>query len=305
MTNTATAPAWDQLDNYSDDGISKSDVETAIDALGGQLDNKAFRCLSKTQLELIVSASIAKPGGQTDAEAQAIKAYQDARRRISFANAEPVTEQQFLGNAEDAPESMTDEEVARAMDYSGHTPAIDREIELGAFTMIAEGLAQLIRVSGENSKAHGFHDDWPERIDCFGNCSEEHKAEYRRAIVEKLALQHEEISESLGEIRSGRDALEIYFVDKKGLIGEAGKEYPQQRYGQPDGSTGLGGLSHPFNEGDVPLLKPEGFLVEQVDAVIRIADTAFLVHGQEEFIEAWFAKHEYNASREYKHGRKF
>ena len=167
-------------------------------------------------------------------------------------------------------------------------------------SFVKEGLRSLVMLSGENSYDHGFHDDWP--TDEVAGASKD-PAMIRAvglAITEKLALIHEEISESLGEIRDGRDPLETYFVDKKGAVHEKGAEFDRQVYGN--------GTNHPDDHkrpGDVPLLKPEGFLVELADAAIRIADLVYLVGGREEFIKAWQIKHEYNATRPYKHGRKF
>lgn len=200
-------------------------------------------------------------------------------------------------------------------DWAGHQPAVlsvrdDTRItdalqqsELYGLSMIEAGIRQLIEAAGSNSRDHGFHEDWPVDVDLIEPGKDR---DYQKAIVEKLALQHEEISESLGEIRSGRGPLEIYFVDHKGLIGPKGAEYPEQRYGTPDGAEFAAAGVAP-SPGDVPLLKPEGFLVEQADAVIRIADLSFLVSGGEAeyFIEALFAKLEYNKTRPYKHGRKF
>ncbi|UUG70044.1 MazG-like nucleotide pyrophosphohydrolase [Arthrobacter phage Zucker] len=153
-------------------------------------------------------------------------------------------------------------------------------------TAIARGLAELVHASGTNSREHGFHDDWPVDVDLINPGRDR---DYQKAIVEKLALIHEEVSEMLGEIRSGRDPLDIYFVDTKGAIGEQGREYSEQQY----------------SDGGEPLLKPEGFLVEGADAIIRLADLTFLVDGSDKLIEAREIKHEYNATRPYKHGRKF
>lgn len=159
------------------------------------------------------------------------------------------------------------------------TPTTSRDAE------ISQGLLQLIRISGENSKAHGFHDDWPQpRVQPFPAEIEEYRTALRRAIAEKLALVHEEVSEMLGEIRSGRDPLEIYFVHKL-----TGHHFSEQQY-DADG---------------VPLCKPEGFLVEAADAIIRLSDLTFLVDGEEQLVEAVHAKIEYNVTRPYKHGRKF
>lgn len=162
---------------------------------------------------------------------------------------------------------------------------------------MSTSVAELVKRSGENSKDHGFHDDWPKSNSVTGRppeAIEKHKSEVRRAIAEKLALSHEELSEALGEIRSGRDPLEVYFVDHKGLLGAVGKEYAEQQYITVD--------NVPF-----PACKPEGFLVELADAVIRIADLAYLVSDDEGLFlaDALEIKHEYNRTRPYKHGRKF
>lgn len=159
---------------------------------------------------------------------------------------------------------------------------ITRDAEIG------QGIRQLVAASGENSRDHGFHDDWPVDVDLINPGTDR---DYQRAIVEKLALVHEEVSEMLGEIRSGRDPLEIYFVDTKGVIGEKGERYEEQDY----------------DMAGRPLLKPEGFLVEAADAIIRLSDLSFLVGDRdgEKLAEAQRIKHEYNATRPYKHGRKF
>lgn len=152
---------------------------------------------------------------------------------------------------------------------------------------ISAGIRELVTASGENSRDHGFHDDWPKpRRMPFDSEIEQNQIDIRRAIAEKLALIHEEISEALGEIRSGRDPLETYFVSK-----ESGQEYTDQGY-DADG---------------VPQYKPEGFLVELADAMIRIGDLAYLVRDTDgsALAEARRIKAEYNASREHKHGRKF
>jgi hypothetical protein len=153
---------------------------------------------------------------------------------------------------------------------------------------VDEGIMSLVVLSGGNSRDHGFHDDWPEKPGQFPSAREveQRKQELRRAIAEKLALVHEEISEALGEIRSGRDPLEVYFVQKG-----TGLEYEEQQY----------------DVHGVPQCKPEGFLVELADAVIRIGDLAYLVGDVDgaHLAQAERIKAEYNETRPYKHGRKF
>lgn len=151
--------------------------------------------------------------------------------------------------------------------------------------MLNAGLEILIQQSGQNSKDHGFHEGFPSPDDSL-------QSEIGLAITQKLTLMMEEIIEAFGEIRDGRSPYETYFVDKKGLIGEKGDEYAEQHYD----------LS---NETPVPLLKPEGFLVEIADLFIRGADLIFLLKCPEEFLHALNIKHEYNKTRPFKHGRQF
>ena len=170
------------------------------------------------------------------------------------------------------------------------TSAVEQTIVRDA--EIGQGIRQLVVASGTNSRDHGFHEDWPVlRKQAFAPEAEAHFSAVRRAIAEKLCLVHEETSEALGEIRSGRDPLEIYYVDHKGVTGTPGLEYEEQQY----------------NEEGVPLCKPEGFLVEVADAIIRFGDLAFLVgdSGGGYLAHALSMKAEYNVTREHKHGRKF
>lgn len=152
--------------------------------------------------------------------------------------------------------------------------------------------------SGVNSRDHGFHDDWPVRppVDLAPHEEAAYKRQLQLAITEKLDLIHSEISEALEEIRKGRDPLEIYYTTTEkspaGTLpkGERVLQFDEQRY-DTDGV------------GKVPTRKPEGFMVELADAVIRIGDLSFLLGGD---LEAAIAeKHEYNRTRPYKHGKKF
>jgi hypothetical protein len=155
---------------------------------------------------------------------------------------------------------------------------------------IQQGTAALVKASGENSRDHGFHESWPAKR-YWDFLSNTELTMVRMAIAEKLALVHEEISEALGEIRSGRAPLEVYFVDHKGVLGEKGKRYEEQDY----------------DMAGVPLLKPEGFLVELADANIRIADLTYLVGDVDgtHLSQATAIKAEYNSTRPHKHGRQF
>jgi hypothetical protein len=173
-------------------------------------------------------------------------------------------------------------------------------VHVTANAQIDLGQRAHIEAAGTNSRDHGFHDDWPlapeglEEGPLTPVILERHKTQLRRAITEKLALIHEEISEALGEIRSGKDPLEIYFSETiKYKDGFETKFHKEQVHDiTEDGER-------------KPRYKPEGFLVELADANIRISDLVFLVEGADEYVEADRVKREYNQSRPYKHGRKF
>lgn len=158
----------------------------------------------------------------------------------------------------------------------------------GVIIMSAEeimhlGIEALVTMSGENSRAHGFHDDWPNVNDVISvDTAVSQDRQLGLAITEKLALIHEEVSEALGEIRSGHEPGKVYFTSK-----HDGSQWNEQSFD---------------NEG-TPQRKPEGFAVELADAMIRIADLAFLTGI--DLPAAIAIKHQYNVTRPFKHGRKF
>lgn len=160
--------------------------------------------------------------------------------------------------------------------------------------MTALTIGELVTLAGENSRDHGFHDDWPvdaptiEEFKLGGRSIAHHQyivGQFQRqvglAITEKLALIHEEVSEALGEIRSGHDAKHVYYRMPDKSVSESQIRWDD---GTPEG-------------------KPEGFGVELADAAIRIADLAYLTGI--DLGALILEKHEYNATRPYKHGRKF
>ena len=166
----------------------------------------------------------------------------------------------------------------------------ERLIEASADKLIAIGQEEQIRDAGGNSAAHGFHENWPVDIDLINPGRDR---DLQLAIIEKLDLVHEELSESLGEVRSGRDPLQVYFsftekikVNGK-VVGETTTYFDEQEY----------------DANGQPKYKPEGLLVELADADIRIHDLVYLLNGSEQYIKAHRLKREYNTTRPYKHGR--
>ena len=161
--------------------------------------------------------------------------------------------------------------------------------------------------SGVNSRDHGFHADWPEAPEPKAEGESQgsydsrtnnpaYKRQLQLAITEKLDLIHSEISEALEELRKGHDPLKTYYSKTEkspaGTIpkGERVLYFDKQVFEKVHGV-------------DQPTLKPEGFMVELADAVIRIGDLAFLLGA--DLQAAVNEKHNYNRTRPYKHGKQF
>jgi hypothetical protein len=147
--------------------------------------------------------------------------------------------------------------------------------------------------SGVNSRDHGFHDEWPVRppVGLEPHEDKAYKRQLQLAITEKLDLIHSEISEALEELRKGHDPLKVYYSQTfKHEDREVIHYSSEQEWEIVDGVRR-------------PLLKPEGFIIELADAVIRIGDLVYLLGGD---LEGSIAeKHDYNRTRPYKHGKKF
>lgn len=130
------------------------------------------------------------------------------------------------------------------------------------------GLEKFIAEVYVNAKNHGWHEE-------------------KREVGTVISLMHSELSEAL---EFARNELQL---NKKGInalfhysgTDERGKEV----------------LS---NELTLFTKKPDGYLVELADVVIRIFDEVGRKGLITEFIEKLLEKHEYNKTREFKHGNK-
>ena len=88
-----------------------------------------------------------------------------------------------------------------------------------------------------------------------------------RNMGESLALIHSEVSEALEEIRKNPDPLHKYYREKDN--------------------------------------KPEGFMVELADIIIRIGDLVGSFEGEEVLEAAIHEKMEFNKTRPHMHGKEF
>ena len=102
-----------------------------------------------------------------------------------------------------------------------------------------------------------------------------------RSFPEIAALIHSEVSEALEEYREGKPLI-YGCCGFNGAYCERSENCDKQK-----------------NEGSC---KPEGLAVELCDAVIRIFD--YLAYLGVDIEAILVAKHEYNKSREYRHGGK-
>jgi len=113
-------------------------------------------------------------------------------------------------------------------------------------------------------------------------------AERLALIPTKLMLAVGELAEGMEEYRKKDfDATAIYYRDTEGVRGEPDRCYSEQVY-----------------DNDVPLLKPEGMLVELADTIIRCVDLAGATSNVARLVRALREKHQYNATRSHRHGGK-
>jgi hypothetical protein len=132
--------------------------------------------------------------------------------------------------------------------------------------------------------------------------------DYLAWIQSKMLLIVGEVCEAQEELRNGRDVKEVYYKDVDGNIGPKDATYSQQAYGTFGVAGGVAAyiFGEPRGDKTVPLLKPEGWLVEMADAMIRIGDLVGTIAGQEGvmFGPIVSEKLQYNGTRGQMHGGK-
>jgi hypothetical protein len=149
-------------------------------------------------------------------------------------------------------------------------------------------IAQLVERSHALSKEKGWYETWPD------GRTKAHAVN----VPEKLALIHSEVSEALEEFRNhgvlrrcdhcggtGSDPIIPAAKHCGSCAGAAFMEmYDGRGYALDDAA------------------KPEGFIVELADAVIRVCDLAGAMNL--DLAAAIETKHRYNKTRPYRHGGK-
>lgn len=177
------------------------------------------------------------------------------------------TEQEFLGNIEPI-QGHDMERIA----------AIDKEVE----------------ASWRASENGGWHKSWDHLSLAVQNGAALEESYPRTAedvtnwVVNKLMLVASELTEAQDELRKGKELKEVYYTD------EAGNVYEEQVWEVVEG-----------NPDPVPQYKPEGFLVEVADAVIRLEDLVGIVtEGAPSFGKIKLDKIQFNGTRGVMHGGK-
>ena len=141
-------------------------------------------------------------------------------------------------------------------------------------------IQDLQNLIGETNGKSGFNE--------YADIPDEYKNLY---IGNKLMLVVSELTEAHDEVRTGHAPTETYYPEAPlpdSLVHEAGLDLARE-------------LIDKENEGKPR--KPEGFPSEAADAVIRIFGIAYELGVDLEAIIR--EKIEYNATRPYKHGKKF
>lgn len=144
----------------------------------------------------------------------------------------------------------------------------------------------------EQARGNGFHD---------GSLNVRQQGEVSLPQVAlKLALIHGEISEALEELRDDPRKLDTY-INVPG-IGALWVEDLEHLKAEQLRDIAIALDCEPWQiAAKMQTKKPEGFVVELADAVIRVLDLAGALGVDLE--SAMLAKHDYNKSRPYRHGK--
>ena len=145
--------------------------------------------------------------------------------------------------------------------------------------LLVQALDEVQRIVDNANAEKGFHDDGNELREQIGSWNSEKRDadNLRRYYSEKLLLIVSEVTEAQDELRAGHDVTETYYI----VEGE-------QRSG-----FSLRGGPH----------KPEGVPSELADVVIRAFD--FAAEAGIDLAAMIAEKLDYNATRPFKHGKKF
>jgi hypothetical protein len=150
---------------------------------------------------------------------------------------------------------------------------------------VGVSVQHLVDTCWEAADRLGWHEEWYSLREDIAHKTRSEK-DAVAWVVGKLFLSIGELSEAGEELRNGQGINEVY-------------------YSAPGDTTGIVTDRQQYNEEGVPLLKPEGFLVEVADAVIRLLDLVGVVDVADQSFGGILAeKLAYNATRGQMHGGK-
>lgn len=165
---------------------------------------------------------------------------------------------------------------------------------------IKRSLRRLQSRIGKANALKGFHDHGSQVRETVERDYHEGTIQaLRDHRTSRVALIITEASELIDEIRNGREFGEVYYSG--GLACPSGDKCAQGC--EMDEREPFDALVHPR--------KPEGPLSELADVIIRALDLGYEEHdessrhGDIDLIDMIFLKLAYNATRPYKHGKKF
>lgn len=165
---------------------------------------------------------------------------------------------------------------------------------------IKRSLRRLQSRIGKANALKGFHDHGSQVRETVERDYHEGTIQaLRDHRTSRVALIITEASELIDEIRNGREFGEVYYSG--GLACSSGDKCAQGC--EMDEREPFDALVHPR--------KPEGPLSELADVIIRALDLGYEEHdessrhGDIDLIDMIFLKLAYNATRPYKHGKKF
>lgn len=165
---------------------------------------------------------------------------------------------------------------------------------------IKRSLRRLQSRIGKANALKGFHDHGSQVRETVERDYHEGTIQaLRDHRTSRVALIITEASELIDEIRNGREFGEVYYSG--GLACSSGDKCAQGC--KMDEREPFDALVHPR--------KPEGPLSELADVIIRALDLGYEEHdessrhGDIDLIDMIFLKLAYNATRPYKHGKKF
>ena len=169
---------------------------------------------------------------------------------------------------------------------------------------IKRSLRRLQSRIGKANALKGFHDHGSQVRETVERDYHEGTIQaLRDHRTSRVALIITEASELIDEIRNGREFGEVYYSGGPACLAEADDGIPCTHGCEMDEREPFDALVHPR--------KPEGPLSELADVIIRALDLGYEEHdessrhGDIDLIDMIFLKLAYNATRPYKHGKKF